>query len=113
MHPKIQQVMGPYMKQQDGKVGLARLLRLGNLKLADLPTIPGVRNICYNYVMGKCWGSGCFYKAGHLGKMKIPNKFADDLCQLISPAIKTHFNDKTGEGGGTQGVKQEKKGRRF
>ena len=97
------------MKQQNGKVGLKRLMESVGKTLSDLPKIPGTSNACYNFIMGNCWGSKCPNKAGHLGRMQIPNKFADDLCVLISPAIKSHFNGKAGRNGGPRGVKREKK----
>ena len=53
MHPKIQQLMGAFMKQQDGKVGLKRLLESEGKTLSDLPKIPGASIVCYNFIMGK------------------------------------------------------------
>ena len=87
MHPKIKDVMAPYIKKFRA-VMLNRLLTHANLTINDLPTIDGLdQKLCYNYVLGKCVHKGCLNKAGHIDSTKITDDFATALLEKLSPAV--------------------------
>ena len=83
MHPKIKDLMAPYILKFKA-VMLNRLLSHTGLTIEDLPTLPGSdTKICYNYILGKCVHKGCLNKAGHLDVTKITDEFAVALVDKV------------------------------
>ena len=78
----------------------------GGKKVGDLPTTAGHTSdkgrslICYNFVLGQCWGRGCTNKKGYLQRMQVPNDFADEVCTILKPGIKYMMNSPQGPGAG-------------
>jgi len=84
VHPTILQCMQAYHQKYNGRIRLRGLLDAGRITQRDLPTINGV-NVCYNHAMGKCTVNNCSYI--HVPGREIPNTFATELCQVITPCV--------------------------
>ena len=60
-HPKIKQLMDPYLKRYNGYVNLGEILTSSGKRMSDLPTLPqycsarGESLICWNSVLGTCF----------------------------------------------------------
>lgn len=57
--------------------------------VADLPQIPG-RQVCYNFVLGRCAQNGCQNKEGDVNVADLPDDFVILLLDSFQPAIR-HF----------------------
>ena len=77
-HPKIKQLMDPYLKKYNNYFNLSDILTASGKRMTDLPTIQklchptGQPYLCWNSVLGKCFrGSRCKYSRGHIKRVTL------------------------------------------
>jgi hypothetical protein len=76
-HPKIKQLMDPYLKRYNNYVNVAEILTASGKRMTDLPsTLPqychptGQSFLCWNSALGKCFrGPRCKFSRGHLKRV--------------------------------------------
>ena len=103
-HPKIQQLMDPYLKRYNNFVGQSDILTACGKRLTDLPTLSsychpmGQSFLCWNSVLGRCFrGRRCKYSKGHVKKGDITDAFADAIINCISKGVLDYTNLPEGE----------------
>lgn len=88
VHPKIKQVMEPYI-QKHKAIYLTALLTHCNLTIDDLPRpsadTDGGTGICYNFILGRCPVDSCQHV--HVPAADITDEFATDLLSRLRPGI--------------------------
>lgn len=98
-HPKIKQLMDPYLKRYNRYVNLAEILTSSGKRMSDLPTLPqytsakGDTFICWNSALGTCYqGKRCRYSRGHLKQGEATDSFADATLDCISKGVLYYTN---------------------
>ena len=93
-HPKIKQLMDPYLKRYNGYVNLGEILTSSGKRMSDLPTLPqycsarGESLICWNSVLGTCFrGKQCRYAKGHVQQGEATDAFADASLDCVSKGV--------------------------
>jgi hypothetical protein len=98
-HPKIKQLMDPYLKRYNGYVNLAEILTSSGKRMSDLPTLPNYTSakgdtfICWNSALGTCFqGKRCRYSRGHLKQGDATDAFAEATLECISKGVLYYTN---------------------
>jgi hypothetical protein len=106
-HPKIKQLMDPYLKRYNNYVNVANILTASGKRMTDLPTLPkychptGQSFLCWNSVLGRCFrGPRCRFARGHVKKGESTDSFADGVTDVIGKGVLYYTNLPVGEGGG-------------
>jgi hypothetical protein len=98
-HPKIKQLMDPYLKWYNNYVNIADILTASGKRMTDLPTLPkychptGQSFLCWNCMLGRCFhGPQCWFARGH-----STDAFANGVTDVISKGVLYYTNPKGNE----------------
>ncbi len=93
IHPLIKKNFEPHY-QRFGQLQLVRIMKLAGVTWPQMPKLDkyteGTANkLCYNYVLGRCTTRYCSHKNGHAPVNDVTLPFANDICNLLLPGIRT------------------------
>ncbi len=104
-HPKIKEMMDPYLERYFGRLSLAELLDAAGKRQMYLPTLPkfthtnGRPFLCWNFTLGRCTWRDCKFKmeGGHPDRNDLTNKFADNCVDILAKGVLACLNIGGGE----------------
>jgi hypothetical protein len=94
-HPKIKELMNPYLEKLNGRLHLAELLDAAGKQQSDLPKLPkfthpnGQPFLCCNSTLGRCMYRECKYMhaGSHPKPGNIPDSFVDQCIDVLGKGI--------------------------
>jgi hypothetical protein len=127
VHPIIKKAMAPVMQKFGGKITILEMMDAAKVGWRDMPmlekcknSITGYCEVCWNHLCGKCrFGEKCDFAKNHLPAEEVPDKFATEVVNVLTPGLKELMKDNydrdkykrqrdSGEAGSAR-VKRERK----
>jgi len=113
-HPRIAEMVNPYLERTNGMIYLPTVLEESNLSMEDLPTldrfhnaVTGRTNMCWSQVLGPCPYRDCYFasRGGHPARDDYTDEFVDKVVAILGPAFKTRMQNMSN--GGVKKIKTE------
>jgi hypothetical protein len=103
-HPKIVEMMSPYIEKFGPNVYVGEILDAAGIRVDNLPVPTGTRfaskdgtraYVCWNAVLGQCkFGKGCKYRKNHPGKGDLPDSYVTSVVAALQDAVSYVISSK-------------------